>query len=121
LTEGLVSDGDRLDIAVDRREERTTVQLDGRLGIDTSPDLRDQLLGILRGQPPKTIIVDLTKVSSIDASGVATLLEALKLTRNRHATLCLKGLQGRTLRFLEVMGLLAVFEADCKGGPAELR
>jgi anti-anti-sigma factor len=75
LKRELVTEGENLDITVEHGEERALVRLNGRLGIDTSPDLRDRLLAILRGQPPKTIIVDVTEVSSIDASGVATLLK----------------------------------------------
>lgn len=117
----LTRDGDSFDITVDDGEERASVRLHGRLDIDSSPTLRDRLLAILQGQPPKTIIVDLTEVSYIEASGIATLLEALKVARNRQATLCLKGLQGRMVRLFEVTGLQAVFETGCKAGLSELR
>ncbi len=116
-----MTEGESLDITVEHGEERALVRLHGRLGIDSSPDLRDRLLAILQGQPPKTIIVDLTEVSVIDASGIATLLEALKVARNRQATLCLKGLQGRVVHLFEVTGLQAVFETGCKAGPPESR
>jgi len=121
LTRELVAEGDNLDIDVDRGEERTFVRIQGRVGPDSSPDLRDRLLAILQGQPPKAIIVDLTDVSRIDASGIATLLEALKVARARQVTLCLKGLQGRMSRLFEVTGLQAVFESACQAGPPELR
>ena len=122
VTRELVTGAEDLDITVERGEERAIVRLRGRLVIDSSPDLRDRLLVMLQGQPPKTIIVDLTEVSFTDASGVATLLEALKVARNRQVTLCLKGLQGRVVRFFEVTGLLSVFEtAGCKDALAELR
>jgi anti-sigma B factor antagonist len=117
----LVSEGEHLDITVDEGEERDLVRLNGRLGIDSSPSLRDRLLAILQKEPPKTVVVDLTEVSFIDAAGIATLLEALKIARNRRATLCLQGLQGRMVRLFEVTGLRAVFDAACKAGPAQLR
>jgi anti-sigma B factor antagonist len=120
LTRESVTDGESLDISVDVDKERAFVRLHGRLGIDSSPDLRVRLLAILKGQAPKTMVVDLTEVSYIDVSGVATLLEALKVARNRQGMLCLKGLQGRMVRFFEITGLQAVFEAGCKG-PPELR
>jgi anti-sigma B factor antagonist len=122
LTRELVTGVESLNIAVEHGEERAFVRLRGHIGLDSSPDLRDRLLAILQGQPPKTIIVDLTEVSYIDASGIATLLEALKVARNRQVTLCLKGLQGRMVRFFEVTGLLSVFEtAGCEDALQELR
>ncbi len=121
MTRELVTESDSLDINVEDGEERVLVRLHGRLGIDSSPDLRDRLLVILQGQPPKTIIVDLTEVSYMEASGIATLLEALKIARNRRATLCLKGLQGRIVRLFEVTGLNKVFETGCEAGSLELR
>jgi anti-sigma B factor antagonist len=122
VTRESVTEDESLDITVEQGEERAFVRLRGHVGIDSSPDLRDRLLALLQGQPPKTIIVDLTEVSYIDASGIATLLEALKVARNRQVTLCLKGLHGRIVRFFEVTGLLSVFEtAGCKDASEELR
>jgi anti-sigma B factor antagonist len=103
---------DTLEITVDHREEGALVRLKGRLGIDSSPDLRDRLLVMLRGKPSKVVIVDLTEVSYIDTSGIATLLEAFKIARNRHTTLRLNGLQGRMARLFEVTGLTALFETS---------
>ena len=116
MTRELVTEGDRLDISVDGSQEHTIVRLYGHLGIDSSPTLRDRLLAILQGQPPKDITVDLTELTFIDGSGMATLLEALKVARNHQATLCLKGLPGRMVRLFEVTGLEAVFKSDCKAG-----
>lgn len=122
MTQELLTEGDSLDITVDHGEERAFVRLHGHLGIDSSPTLRDQLLAILQGQPPKTVIVDLTEASYIDASGIATLLEALKVARHRQSKLCLKGLQGRMARLFEATGMLAVFEmTGCKGASPESR
>lgn len=122
MKKGFVTGGERLDITVEHDEERALVRLNGHLGIDSSPDLRDRLLIMLQGQPPKIIVVDLTEVPYVDASGVATLLEALKIARSRQSTLCLKGLQGRMARLMEVTGLLAVFEtAACKDALPKLR
>lgn len=121
LTRELVSEPDNLRINVNYGEEGAVVRLHGRVGIDSSPDLRDQLQAILQGQLLKSIVVDLTEVSFIDAAGIATLLEVLKVARNRQVTLCLKGLQGRMVRLFELTGLQAVFDAACKGSPSELR
>jgi anti-sigma B factor antagonist len=99
-----------LEVTEDENEEGTLVRLQGRLSIDSSPAFRDRLSVLLLRRSPAAVIVDLSEVSYIDASGVATLVEGLKTARNRHATLCLQGLQGRVRHLFEVTGLLTLFE-----------
>lgn len=113
---------DGLEITLDDNEERSVLRLKGHLGIDSSPVLRDQLLVMLRRRPAKAAVVNLEELTYIDASGIATLLEALKIARHRHITLCLKGLQGRLLHLFEVTGVLPLFETDhCRSTPSELK
>jgi anti-sigma B factor antagonist len=112
LTQGIATASDRLEITVDHREEGFLVFLHGRLNIESSPALRDQLLSLLRGQSREAIIVDLTGVSFIDASGIATLLEGLKIARSQLTKFCLRGLQGRVVHLFEVTGVLTLFEAN---------
>ena len=67
------------------------MRLRGRLSIDTSPALRDQLLAVLDGPSVQAVIVDLDAVSYIDASGIATLIEGLKIAQSGHNTLRIAG------------------------------
>lgn len=91
------------------------MHLNGRLNFESSPALRDRLLAMLQVPTLETVMVDLAKVSYIDSSGVATLIEALKIARNRKTNLCLKGLEGRLLHLFEVTGVSALFESsDCR-------
>ena len=91
--------------------------LNGRIDVDSSPDLRDYLLAILSEERlPRAITVDLTGVPYIESSGIATLVEALRIARHRQTKFCLQGISGSVLRLFEVTGVLALFEAsDCKG------
>jgi len=115
LTREIVTATDGLEITVDDGGEGRFVRLYGRLSIDSSPGFRDLLLATLRRQSRAVVIVDLTGVSYIDASGVATLVEGLKIARNRQSILCLEGLEGRVLHLFEVTGLLTLFESSgCK-------
>ena len=116
MTSSVVTATD-LEIIEEKSEEGTLVRLRGRLSIDSSPDFRDRLLALLRRQSPTAVIVDLSEVSYMDASGVATLVEGLKIARNRQTTLTLKGLQGRVRHLFEVTGLLTLFET-CGGKSA---
>lgn len=108
--------GNDLEISLREGDGATLVLLRGRLNIDSSPGLRDQLLETLRRPTSKSVIVDLTDVSYIDASGMATLVEGLKIARNRQGTLCLQGLQDRVLQLFELTGLLDLFETTGCGG-----
>ncbi len=101
-----------LEIILNESDGTTLMRLRGRLSIDSSPDFRDQLLAVLIGQLSKTVVVDMAEVSYIDASGIATLLEGLKIARPRQNTMFLRGLQGRVLHLFEVTGLLDLFESD---------
>lgn len=106
-----------LTISADHGEAGSLVRLRGPVNIDTSPALRERLLTLLQSKPPEAVIVDLTEASYIDLSGIATLIEALKIARNHKTTLRLKGLHGPFLHLLELAGLLPLFEgADRASG-----
>jgi anti-sigma B factor antagonist len=99
-----------LEITIDHGEQGSTVRLRGRLNVDSSPALRDQLLAILQAESPRPVIVDFSDVSYVDSSGVATVVEGLGMARKQRTTLCLQGLQGRLLHFFQVTGISALFE-----------
>ena len=100
-----------LEIAVDRSGVDAMVRLSGRIDVDSSPDVRDCLLAILLGKESvHAVTVDLSEVNHIEASGIATLVEALKIAGRRQIQLHLQGLHGSVLRLFEVTGLLPLFE-----------
>jgi anti-sigma B factor antagonist len=105
--------GDLLTISITRIEEgRVLVSLDGRLTIDSSPEVRNQLLAVLYGETLKSLVIDLSDVPYVDLSGVATLLETLRIARSRKTGLQLRGLHDRPSYLLEVTGLLSLFETS---------
>ncbi len=101
-----------IDITVNYGEGGAVVHLNGRLSIDSSPALRDRLLAILQTEPPETVIVDLTQTPYIDCSGIATLIEALKVARNQKIRLRLRGLHDRLLHLLRATGVLSLFDGS---------
>src|SRR5277367_5706155 len=109
LRSSMVSATD-LEIDEEEGEQGALMRLRGRLNIDSSSAFRDRLLALLRREPPAAVIVDLSEVSYMDASGIATLVEGLKTARNHQTTLCLQGMQGRVRHLFEVTGLLTLFE-----------
>ena len=104
--------GDLLTIRVTPIEGGAVVSLGGHLTIDSSPELRNQLLALLYGETLKSLVIDLSDVPYMDLSGVATLLEALRIARSRKTGLQLRGLHDRPSYLLEVTGLLSLFETS---------
>jgi anti-sigma B factor antagonist len=101
-------------------DEGSILRLRGCLNIDSSPALRDRLLAMLGAQSSEAVIVDLTDVSYIDSSGVATLIEGLRMARTRQTTLCLQGLQGRLLHLFQVTGISTLFEKNGCGSTSSV-
>jgi len=62
-------------------EEGKLASLYGRIDIDSSPAIRGRLLALFEAQHPKIISVDLSGVTHMDSSGIATLIEALRIAR----------------------------------------
>jgi len=116
LGEVTITASNGLEIAAVHSVKDRFVRLTGRINVDSSPDLRDCLLAILSEEPlPRAITVDLAGVPYIETSGIATLIEALRIARHHHIEFCLQGLNGPVLRLFEVTGVLALFEASNNG------
>ena len=108
-----------ISITVDHCGSDALVRLNGRIDVDSSPDLRDRLSAIFFERPlPRAITVDLGGVPYIETSGIATLIEALRVARHHQTQFCLQGLGGPALRLFEVTGVLALLEASNCGQKA---
>ena len=102
-------------IAVHHTGADAIVHLKGHIDVDSSPDVRDRLRAILLTDPsPHTVTVDLTSVTSIEASGIATLVEALKVARQHDIRFQIQS-SGSVLELFESTGLLRLFDAATGG------
>ena len=101
-----------LSISVTDREGDALVCLSGRVSVDSSPDLREQLHALLKRPSLPALTIDLAELTYIDCSGVATLIETLRIARGRKTLLQLRGLRDRPRHLLEVTGLLRLFETN---------
>lgn len=90
----------------------TLAYLSGRIDIDSSPAIRDRLLALLQSPCPKLLCVDLSDVTHFDSSGIATLIEALKIARAKKTLLRLQGLQGGLLQLFESTRILSLFDGS---------
>jgi anti-anti-sigma factor len=108
----------KIEIAVNHSGSDAIVRLEGLIDVDSSPDVRDRLQAILSTDPlPHAVSVDLAGVTSIEASGIATLIEALKVARHREIRFHLQG-HGSVFQLFESAGLLALFDKSSGGNGA---
>ena len=85
----------------------TVVSFSGDIDLQTSPDARKALLGVVgTGQP---ILVDLANVGYIDSSGVASLVECLQNAKKSGQQMVLVALSDGTMRVLQLARLDRVF------------
>jgi len=101
-----------LSIGVSDSEAGTVVCLSGRVSVDSSPELRDHLLATLGRPSLPTLTIDMSKLTYIDCSGIATLIEALRIAHKRKTALQLSGLHDGPRHLLEVTGLLHLFDTN---------
>jgi len=87
------------------------VAVAGRATVDSSPYLRSVLLGLLRRGPDPVVVIDLSALSYLDMSGIATLLEALKAARESSVKLRLTGMSGQARTLAEIAQLDTIFRA----------
>jgi len=91
--------------------DQLTVAIGGRATVDTSPDLRSVLLGLLRRGATPVVVIELSALSYLDMAGIATLLEALKAARERSVKLRLTGISGQVRTLAEVAQLDTIYHA----------
>ena len=80
-------DAGEISVHVVPTSNQITVAVAGRVTVDSSTSLRSALLDLLRRATAPLIVIDLSAVSYLDTSGLATLLEALKVARERAVKL----------------------------------
>lgn len=104
-------DAGEISIVIRPSSDHVTVEVAGRVTIDSSPHLRSALLQQLRRGAPPLIVIDVSAVSCLDISGIATLLETLKAARERSVQLRLAGMRGQVRGLAEIAQLDTIFRA----------
>ncbi len=92
------------------------VSISGRITTDTSSQMRSRL-GDALGSKPDTVTVDLSHVEYMDTSGLATLIEAMRIARKQHTQLILRGVQEQPRYLLKVTDLDHVFPIEEEAKP----
>jgi len=88
----------------------TIFDVSGDIDLATSPELRKALLRELRELRMPRVVLNLKAVRYIDSSGVASLVEGLKASRDVGARFVLFGLNTTVREVLQLSKLLKIFE-----------
>ena len=82
----------QLGLNVTHSDSQTVLTVTGDINMTTSPRMRAALIEVA-SERPEELVVDLERVTYIDSSGIATLVEALQRARREGRQLVLRGLQ----------------------------
>ena len=99
-----------MQISARQLDKATVFDLSGDIDLATSPELRKALLHELREARIPRVILNLRAVRYMDSSGVASLVEGLKVSRDLGARLILYGLNTSVREVLQLSKLLRIFE-----------
>jgi anti-sigma B factor antagonist len=92
---------------ISEQQGASVVAFTGEVDLESSPAAREILLKCL--ESTSKVIVDLSKVSYIDSSGVASLVEALQAAKKNGSQFALAAVSEPTRRVLELARLDKVF------------
>src|SRR5512137_2370505 len=99
-----------MQISVRHLDKITIFDVSGDIDLATSPELRKALLRELRELRIPRVVLNLKAVRYIDSSGVASLVEGLKASRDMGARFVLFGLNTTVREVLQLSKLLKIFE-----------
>jgi anti-sigma B factor antagonist len=99
-----------MDISVRQTARATIVDVNGDITLRTTPDVRKALLEALRAKTTLRLVVNMDRVRYIDSAGIASLVEALRVSRDLTKGFALFGLSQVAQQVLELTRLTRVFE-----------
>jgi anti-sigma B factor antagonist len=99
-----------VEISARRLDKITIFDITGHIDLANSPEVRKTLLKELREMKTPRVIMNLSGVKYIDSSGVASLVEGLKASKDVGARFILFGLSPSAREVLQLSRLLKVFE-----------
>jgi anti-sigma B factor antagonist len=99
-----------LQIAARHLDKITIFDISGDIDLASSPQLRKAVLHELKDLRIPRVVLNLKAVRYIDSSGVASLVEALKASRDVGSRLVLFGLNTTVREVLQLSKLVKIFE-----------
>ncbi len=99
-----------MQISARRHDKSTILDVSGDIDFANSMEVRESLLREIRGIRAPRVVVNLSQVRYMDSSGVASLVEGLKASRDLGSRFILFGLSPSVREVLQLSRLIKVFE-----------
>ena len=101
-----------LNVVCEIQGPESRISLSGRITSDSSPELKCLLVQRLQFPDCNSLTLDLYEVTYIDTSGLAVLVETLKVARRLRKAFHLSRLQERPRFLLQATKLLHLFDDE---------
>jgi len=88
--------------------EKNVLPLEGEMDLQVSPDIASRLNELIMDKPPR-LVVDLSRVTYIDSSGLAVLINAMQSVEDYGGLFALAGVQESIRSIFESARLDQVF------------
>ncbi len=99
-----------MQIAARSSEGGVILDISGDIDLANSPAMRKVLLGEIKEKRTRKVFLNLKSVRYIDSSGIASLVEGLKASRDNGARMILYGLSPSVREVMELSRLQKIFE-----------
>ena len=91
-------------------KEWTILDVSGDIDLSHSPAMRKALLGEIKEKHTPRVFLNLKNVRYIDSSGIASLVEGLKASRDLGSRLILYGMNNSVREVMQLSRLQKIFE-----------
>ena len=98
-----------LKITTTIKDDVAVLSIDGEVDMFSSPQARNAIMELVKKRVPK-VIVELSAVTYMDSSGVATLIEGLQLCQKYNGLLVVAGLRDNVREVFELTRLDKIFK-----------
>lgn len=91
-----------------QKEQPNVLPLEGEIDLHVSPEVAESLR-IMTAKKPQRVVVDLTKVTYLDSSGLAVLIEAMQNVKEYGGKFAVAGVQESVKHIFDIARLDQVF------------
>lgn len=92
-----------------KKQPPNVLPLDGEIDLHVSPEVAESLRAVI-SKKPKRVVVDLTRVTYLDSSGLAVLIDGMQKVQQYGGKFSLAGVQEDVKHVFDIARLDQVFE-----------